>query len=74
VNDVIKLISEVRKMFIMSTRKIAREKVQLIQNGFSAFADSQEVASLIKKELDSLNLKVYEDVTDKGYWFIPENH
>jgi hypothetical protein len=57
---------------IINRKEIAREKVKEIQSGFSAFAETKEVAELIKKELLKLNLKVHEDVTDVGSWFIPE--
>jgi hypothetical protein len=57
---------------IINRKELAREKVREIQNGFSAFAETKEVADLIKKELSRLNLEVHEDVTDVGSWFIPE--
>ncbi|MDR7073773.1 hypothetical protein [Fictibacillus barbaricus] len=57
---------------IINRKELAREKVKEIQNGFSAFAETKEVAELIKKELLKLDLKVHEDVTDVGSWFIPE--
>lgn len=56
---------------IISRREMAKAKVTEIQNGFSAFAETREVAALIKKELAKLNIPVYEDVTSVGSWFIP---
>lgn len=56
---------------ILSRRELARTKVLEIQNGFSAFAETREVAALIKKELQKLNIPVIEDVTNVGSWFIP---
>ncbi|KSU83664.1 hypothetical protein QUF84_19440 [Fictibacillus enclensis] len=57
---------------IINRKEIAREQVKKIQNGFSAFAETKEVAELIKKELMKLNIPVHEDTTDLGSWFIPE--
>ncbi len=59
---------------IINRKELAREKVKELQNGFSAFAETKEVAELIKRELAKLNLKVHEDVTDVGSWFIPEKN
>jgi hypothetical protein len=56
---------------ILSRRELAKSKVTEIQNGFSAFAETREVAAMIKKELAKLNISVYEDVTSVGSWFIP---
>lgn len=56
---------------IISRKQMAKSKVIEIQNGFSAFAETREVAALIKKELAKLNIPVYEDVTSVGSWFIP---
>jgi hypothetical protein len=56
---------------IISRREMAKAKVTEIRNGFSAFAETREVAALIKKELTKLNIPVYEDVTSVGSWFIP---
>lgn len=58
-------------MFIIDSRKLAKEKVARLQNGYSAYAESEELANLIRKELSSLKIGVHEDVTEKGYWFIP---
>ncbi|TLS39128.1 hypothetical protein [Pseudalkalibacillus caeni] len=56
---------------LISRKKIAKEKVSLIMNGQSAYCESKELARLIKKELQSLNIDVHEDVTNIGSWFIP---
>jgi hypothetical protein len=57
---------------IISRRELARTKVTEIQNGYSAFAESQELADLIKKELQKLNIPINEDVTEVGSWFFPD--
>ncbi|MEK5500670.1 hypothetical protein [Bacillus sp. FSL M8-0168] len=59
-------------MYIYSYHKLARDKVNRIKLGYSAYAETDILASLIKKELKAQNISVYEDVTDFGSWFIPE--
>jgi len=58
-------------VMIINRKEIARAKVRKIKNGFSAFAETQEVIDLVKKELDKENIPVFIDETAKGSWFIP---
>jgi hypothetical protein len=59
----------------MNPKEIAKAKVKRIQDGYSAFAESNEMVRLIKRELSKLNLDVLVDETDIGSWFIPiEKH
>lgn len=62
------------KLYIFNSRKLAQEKIEHIKNGFSAYVESPELANLIKKEIKILNLDVYEDSTDIGFWFIPNRN
>jgi hypothetical protein len=62
---------EVIKLYILNPKKLAQEKVEHIKKGFSAYVESPELADLIKKEIQTLNLDVFEDATDIGFWFIP---
>jgi hypothetical protein len=59
-------------MHIIHRKKLVKEQVDRIKNGYSAYAESVEVANLLKKEIQALNLQVYEDVTEVGFWFIPD--
>ena len=59
-------------MLIIDSKRLAKEKVKNIQKGYSAYAETEEVSNLIKKQLKTLNLEVHEDHTDKGCWFIPK--
>ncbi|MGD6816845.1 hypothetical protein [Metabacillus sp. 84] len=59
-------------MEILSQKLFIKEKVERMKNGYSAYAESPEMASLLKKEISKLKIRVYEDVTDIGSWFIPE--
>ncbi len=60
---------------IINRKEIARAKVRKIKNGLSAFAETQEVIDLVKKELEKENIPVHIDQTAQGSWFIPaKNH
>lgn len=60
------------KAMIISRRQLAKAKVEKLKAGYSAYAETKEVAQLIQKELDAIGLPVYVDQTSIGYWFIPE--
>ncbi|MDQ0481308.1 hypothetical protein [Guptibacillus hwajinpoensis] len=57
---------------VIDRKQLARTKVADLQNGRSAYAETREMTALIKKELQSLNIDVHEDVTSFGSWFIPK--
>ncbi|PYZ97218.1 hypothetical protein CR205_01035 [Alteribacter lacisalsi] len=59
-------------MKIMSRSKLAKEKIRNIEAGFSAFAETEELTALIRKEISELNLDVIEEETEFGSWFIPK--
>lgn len=56
---------------IINRRALARKKVEELKNGFSAFAETHEVADFIEKELANLDIKIHVDRTAVGAWFIP---
>jgi hypothetical protein len=59
-------------VMIINRQEIAKKKLHLLEEGFSAFTDSQEVARLIKRELKKRNLQAAEDQTPHGSWFYPQ--
>ncbi|MBU9712933.1 hypothetical protein [Evansella tamaricis] len=59
-------------MNVMSRTQLAKNKVKDIQAGFSAYAETEEMTVLIRKELHTLGIDVIEDNTSLGSWFIPE--
>lgn len=65
------LIKEANAMNVMSRTKLAKEKVKAIQAGYNAYAETEEISRLIKKELKSLGIDVIEDKSSLGCWFIP---
>ncbi|MGA8944111.1 MAG: hypothetical protein WB502_15565 [Thermoactinomyces sp.] len=58
---------------IISPRKIAQAKVEKLKDGYSAFAETEKVATLIRKQLKDLDIQVVIDKTEHGYWFIPQD-
>lgn len=56
---------------VINRKEMAKAKIEQLKSGFSAFAETIEVADLIEKELQSLNLNVHIDRTPMGSWFIP---
>jgi hypothetical protein len=56
---------------IINRREMARSKIEELKNGYSAFAETSEVANFIEKELATLNLDIHVDRTPLGAWFIP---
>lgn len=57
---------------IISRKQLAKAKVEKLKRGYSAFAETEEVAQLIEKQLGEIDLPVYIDRTPFGCWFIPE--
>ncbi|WLR44173.1 hypothetical protein LC087_08900 [Bacillus carboniphilus] len=58
-------------MYVLSRNQMAKEKVERIRSGLSAYAESEELSQKIKRELELQNISVHEDITEFGYWFIP---
>lgn len=56
----------------MNRKKLAKIKLENLKKGYSAFTDSDEIASLLKRELTTLDVPVHIDHTTVGYWFIPD--
>lgn len=56
---------------IINPKELAKAKVKRLQNGYSAFAETNEMTRLMKRELSKLNLDVLVDETTIGSWFIP---
>ncbi|SFI82821.1 hypothetical protein [Thermoflavimicrobium dichotomicum] len=59
-------------MMIISRKQLAREKLEELKKGYSVYAETEEVAGYIEKELSSLDMTVHIDRTPLGCWFIPE--
>jgi putative aminopeptidase FrvX len=57
---------------IISRKKIAREKIEKLKQGYSVYSETEEIIQYIEKEIKELGLKVHIDRTPIGCWFIPE--
>lgn len=58
---------------VINRKEMARAKIEQLKQGFSAFAETSEVATIIEKELRDLDIDIHVDRTSKGSWFIPVN-
>lgn len=70
--SVVLLLNGGMDMYILSSKQVVQEKINHIKKGFSAYVETAELANIIKKECQILQLDVYEDATELGYWFIPK--
>lgn len=61
-------------MLILNRRKIIEEKVNQLKNGYTAFAESQEVIRLLTRAVNKHGIAVYLDHTDSGCWFVPQKN
>ncbi|WP_027964261.1 hypothetical protein [Halalkalibacillus halophilus] len=61
-------------MFVVHKQQLANEKVDRLKNGYSAYAETEELIRLVKRRIQHLNLDIFEDHTDLGSWFIPNNN
>lgn len=57
---------------ILNRKELARIKLENLKKGYCAFTDSEEIATLMKRHLTTLDVPVHIDHTTLGYWFIPE--
>lgn len=62
-------------MLVLNSHRLVREKTERLINGYSAFAETQDLIRLIEREIKRNNLDVHRDLTENGCWFIPvESH
>lgn len=52
-------------------RVFREQKINLLKNGYSAYAESTELIRLIKRDILRNALNVHYDETPIGCWFIP---
>lgn len=57
---------------VISTRDLAKSKVEKLKKGFSAYTESAQVTELLKRYIQEENLDVIIDQTPLGCWFIPK--
>lgn len=58
-------------MLILDQKRLVQYKLEQINQGVIAYAESKELIRLVKRELNKQNIPVFFDETDTGCWFIP---
>lgn len=58
---------------IISRRTIAKEKLEQLKSGYSAYAETNEVSQYLEKQIEEMGMNVVIDRTPQGNWFIPVN-
>ncbi|API90834.1 MULTISPECIES: hypothetical protein [Bacillota] len=58
-------------MWVISRRKQKDEKIARLKQGDSAYAESQELIRLMKRDIEKEHLQVIYEETTSGCWFIP---
>lgn len=58
-------------MLIMNNRRMRDEKIAQLKEGRTAFAETNELIRLIKRDIEREHMNVYYDDTVNGCWFIP---
>ncbi|MFG6116611.1 hypothetical protein ACGTN9_15775 [Halobacillus sp. MO56] len=58
-------------MLIMDRHRLVEEKIAQLMNGYTAYAETDELIRLMKRDVARRQLNVFFDRTDTGCWFIP---
>lgn len=60
-------------MQILDQKRLVQSKIEQLNKGVIAYAESKELIRLVKRELNKQNLPVVYDETESGCWFIPQH-
>lgn len=58
-------------MLMIHERRMRDEKMKYLLKGNSAYAETNELIRLLKREIERIGLHVFYDHTNTGCWFIP---
>lgn len=58
-------------VMLMINRRIRDEKISQLKAGHTAYAESNELIRLIKRDIEKEHLHVHYDYTINGCWFTP---
>ncbi|WP_138415333.1 hypothetical protein [Aquibacillus sediminis] len=61
-------------MFVLSRRLMVKEKIDRLNNGYNAFAESDDLVQRLNREIEDQQMPVICEVTDNGCWFFPEQN
>lgn len=56
---------------LINRRAIAKEKLEQLKNGKTAYAETIEVSDYLEKQISELQMDVVIDRTERGNWFSP---
>jgi hypothetical protein len=56
---------------MLNKRRIRDEKIRQLKAGRTAYAESDELIRLIKRDIEKEKLHVHYDMSRTGCWFIP---
>ncbi|MRG87692.1 hypothetical protein [Salinibacillus xinjiangensis] len=60
-------------MLVLSRKMLVEEKTKQLLNGYSAFAENEDLIRLLKRNISRHELDVFLDHTELGCWFIPNS-
>ncbi|TCT24977.1 hypothetical protein EDD68_10444 [Melghiribacillus thermohalophilus] len=58
-------------MWVIDRHKQLENKMNQLRNGYTAYAETEELIRLLKRRLKKQNMNVLMDQTENGVWFIP---
>lgn len=58
---------------IIEPKTLVKRKIEQLRNGETAFAESDEVIRILKRDIARENLEVIIDKTPSGCWFYPQH-
>lgn len=58
---------------IIEPKTLVKRKIEQLRNGETAFAESDEVIRILKRDIARENLEVIIDETPSGCWFYPQH-
>jgi len=62
----------VNSMNVLNNRSVADNKFNLLLEGYSVYAETEELIRLLKRRIESHNLNnIVIEKNDLGCWFIP---
>jgi hypothetical protein len=56
---------------LLNRRALAKNKLEQLRNGQTAYAETFEVSDYLEKQIADLEMNVVIDRTDRGNWFYP---
>ncbi|MFS0751188.1 hypothetical protein [Oceanobacillus sp. 1P07AA] len=61
-------------MLPIHLRRIRDKKMQLLRQGITAYAETEELIRLMENSIKKENISVQYDYDHAGCWFVPNNN